>query len=182
VLKGKKVLVGVTGSIAAYKTASLVRLLAKEGVEVKVIMTESSTSFITPLTLSTLSENKVVTKFEQVEGGLWNNHVDLGLWSDLLVVAPASANTISKFANGICDDFLSAVYLSARCKVVVAPAMDLDMFKHPAVQNNINVISRHGVFLIDPNEGELASGLIGKGRMAEPEEIIRWIKEYFENA
>ncbi len=180
-LKNKKVLIGVTGSIAAYKVANLVRLLIKQEAEVKVVMTESAASFISPLTLATLSKNPVFIKFEQ-ENGLWNNHVELGLWADVFLIAPATANTIAKMANGLCDNLLMATYLSAKCPVFFAPAMDLDMYLHPATQRNINVLSEQFKYkLIDCNDGELASGLIGKGRMAEPEEILDFILKHFEN-
>lgn len=172
-LKDKKIIIGITGSIAAYKVAVLIRLLKKEGAEVKVIMTESAKDFITPLTLSTLSENPVLSKYSNSETGEWHNHVELGLWADLMIVAPASANTIAKASNGICDNLLLAVYLSARCPVYFAPAMDLDMFAHKSTQNNIQKLKGYGNFIIDPETGSLASGLEGKGRMAEPENILK---------
>ena len=172
-LTGKKILLGVSGSIAAYKSAVLVRLLVKSGAAVKVVMTQSAHDFITPLTLSTLSKNPVLTDFVKDQSGQWNNHVELGLWADCMVIAPASANTLAKCANGLCDNLLSAVYLSARCDVFFAPAMDLDMFQHPSTKNNIAKLQSYGNRVIDPGYGELASGLTGTGRMAEPEEIIR---------
>jgi phosphopantothenoylcysteine decarboxylase / phosphopantothenate---cysteine ligase len=175
-LHGKKILLGVCGSIAAYKSALLVRLLIKEGAEVKVILTASASSFITPLTLSTLSRNPVLTGFSKNDSGEWNNHVELGLWADLLVIAPASANTIAKCSNGICDNLLTAVYLSARCPVLFAPAMDLDMYVHPSVTGNLQKLKQYGNFIIDAEYGELASGLIGSGRMAEPEQLVVRIK------
>ncbi|MBX2843511.1 MAG: bifunctional phosphopantothenoylcysteine decarboxylase/phosphopantothenate--cysteine ligase CoaBC [Flammeovirgaceae bacterium] len=178
-LKNKKVLLGVTGSIAAYKAALLVRLLKKQGAEVKVVMTTSASSFITPLTLATLSENPVLTEFVKDKSGKWNNHVDLGLWAGLMIIAPASANTLAKMANGICDNFLLAVYLSARCPVYVAPAMDLDMYAHPATQQNIEKLLSFGHHIIDAENGELASGLVGKGRMAEPETILQKVDLFF---
>jgi phosphopantothenoylcysteine decarboxylase / phosphopantothenate---cysteine ligase len=178
-LRGKKILVGVTGSIAAYKTAILVRLLIKSGAEVKVVMTASAHGFITPLTLSTLSKHPVLTEFVRDNTGQWNNHVELGLWADAMVIAPASANTIAKMANGICDNLLLAVYLSARCPVLVAPAMDLDMLQHPSTQANLLKLRDYGNIIIDPAFGELASGLTGKGRMAEPEGIILFLEEFF---
>lgn len=178
-LEGKKILLGVTGSIAAYKAAILIRSLVKSGAEVKVVMTASASAFISPLTLSTLSNNPVQTGFVKNEVGEWVNHVDLGLWADLIVIAPASANTIAKFANGICDNLLSAVYLSARCPVFIAPAMDLDMYAHASTQQNLQKLMSFGNHMIEPNEGELASGLYGKGRLAEPEEIISIIENYF---
>lgn len=174
-LKGKRIVLGVSGSIAAYKAASLIRLLVKEEAEVKVVMTQASTSFITPLTLSTLSKNPVVLNWEK--DNVWNNHVDLGLWADLLVIAPASANTLAKLANGFCDNQLIATYLSARCKTVICPAMDEDMFKHPSTTKNISSLIEYGDFVMDVGEGELASGLIGPGRMPEPEEIVEEIKK-----
>lgn len=173
-LKGKKILIGVTASIAAYKIAQLVRILKKEEAEVKVVMTPSASDFITPLTLSVLSENQVLSSFTNAEG-LWNNHVDLGLWADIMVIAPASANTLSKMANGACDNLLLAVYLSARCKVLFAPAMDLDMYQHPATKANIEKLISYGNVMIKPGVGLLASGLTGEGRMAEPEEIAEQI-------
>lgn len=174
-LKGKKIVIGVTGSIAAYKTAALIRLLIKQGAEVKVIMTEASKNFITPLTLSTLSKNAVVSSFIKNAEGEWNNHVDLALWADMMIIAPASTNTIGKIANGLCDNFLMATYLSARSTVYIAPAMDVDMYKHPSTVSNLHKISSFGNKVISPNTGELASGLFGEGRMAEPEEIIDFI-------
>jgi phosphopantothenoylcysteine decarboxylase / phosphopantothenate---cysteine ligase len=178
-LAGKKIILGVTGSIAAYKSAVLVRLLVKSGAEVKVVMTSSAHEFITPLTLSTLSRNSVQTDFVRDESGTWNNHVDLGLWADAMVIAPASANTIAKMANGICDSLLLAVYLSARCPVFIAPAMDLDMLQHPATQSNILRLNSFSNLLIQPGFGELASGLTGTGRMAEPEQIIEHLNTFF---
>lgn len=171
-LKGKNIIVGVTASIAAYKSASLIRLLVKAGANVQVVMTPAAVEFITPLTLSTLSKNPVLIDFVKDKTGLWNNHVELGLWADAFVIAPASATTIGKMANGICDNLLLAVYLSARCKVYVAPAMDLDMYKHPATTENLKRLKSFGNFIINPGTGELASGLSGEGRMAEPEEIV----------
>jgi phosphopantothenoylcysteine decarboxylase / phosphopantothenate---cysteine ligase len=180
-LQGKKIILGVSASIAAYKAAVLVRLLVKEGAEVKVIMTPASHDFITPLTLSTLSKNPALTKFVKDDSGLWNNHVDLGLWADAMVIAPASANTIAKMANGLCDNLLTAVYLSARCPVLFAPAMDLDMLQHPSTVNNIQTLIGYGNHHIKSSYGELASGLIGNGRMAEPEEILACLTDYFSN-
>lgn len=178
-MKGKKIVIGITASIAAYKTASLIRLLIKEGAEVKVIMTEDAKAFITPLTLSTLSKNPVYSTFIKNDFGEWTNHVELGLWADLFVIAPASANTIAKMANGICDNLLLATYLSAKCSVLFAPAMDLDMYQHPSTKANINKLIQYGNHLIAANNGELASGLIGEGRMAEPEEILSEIITFF---
>jgi phosphopantothenoylcysteine decarboxylase / phosphopantothenate---cysteine ligase len=178
-LRGKKIIVGVTGSIAAYKSALLVRLLVKSGAEVRVMMTPSAHDFITPLTLSTLSRNPVVTEFIKDKGGQWNNHVELGLWADVMLIAPASANTIAKMANGICDNLLLAVYLSARCPVFLAPAMDLDMLQHPSTRSNLSKVTSYSNIIIDPGYGELASGLTGSGRMAEPETIIQQLENFF---
>jgi phosphopantothenoylcysteine decarboxylase / phosphopantothenate---cysteine ligase len=178
-LRGKKIILGVTGSIAAYKSALLVRLLVKSGAEVKVIMTASAHDFITPLTLATLSKNPVLTDFVKNKNGEWNNHVDLGLWADAIVIAPASANTIAKMAHGQCDNLLLAVYLSARCRVFLAPAMDLDMLQHPATKINLSTLAEYSNIIIDPEHGELASGLIGKGRMEEPEEILEALERHF---
>jgi len=180
-LEGKKIALGVTGSIAAYKAAMLIRLLVKAGAEVKVVMTLSAKEFITPLTLSTLSKNPVLTEFIRDETGQWNNHVALGLWADVLLIAPASANSIAKMANGLCDNLLLTVYLSARCPVFLAPAMDLDMLGHASTQSNLKKLAFFGNHLIDPNYGELASGLIGTGRMAEPEEIVTHLESFFTN-
>jgi phosphopantothenoylcysteine decarboxylase / phosphopantothenate---cysteine ligase len=178
-LRGKKIILGVCGSIAAYKSALLIRLLIKEEAEVKVVMTPSASSFITPLTLATLSKNPVITEFVKDETGQWNNHVDLGLWADVMVIAPASANSLSKMANGLCDNLLSAVYLSARCPVVIAPAMDLDMYLHPAIHYNLDKLRGFGNQIIDAEYGELASGLVGTGRMAEPEHIVDALRTFF---
>ncbi len=177
-LKGKKILLGVCGSIAAYKSAFLIRLLVKEGANVKVILTKSATDFITPLTLSTLSKNEVLTDFYDRKGN-WNNHVELGLWADAFLIAPASANTLAKLANGICDNLLAATYLSARCPVLLAPAMDLDMWKHTATQNNVKKLESFGNIIVPVESGELASGLSGEGRMAEPENIIKCMNDFF---
>ncbi len=179
-LSGKKILVGVTGSIAAYKTAYLIRALIKLEAEVKVIMTSASCDFISPLTLATLSKNPVAIDFVKNKEGEWENHVELGLWADLFVIAPTSANTLSKLANGNCDNLLIATYLSARCPVWVVPAMDLDMFKHFSTQENLNLLIEKKVRVIEPTEGELASGLEGKGRMEEPEVIAEHISDFFE--
>lgn len=178
-LKGKHILLGVTGSIAAYKAAFLIRLLVKQQAVVKVIMTEAAGSFIVPVTLSTLSKHPVLTDLVDKGSENWNNHVELGLWADAYVIAPASANSIGKMANGLCDNLLTATYLSARCPVFFAPAMDLDMLKHKAVQHNIERLVSFGNILIDAEEGELASGLEGKGRMAEPEEITKILSKHF---
>jgi phosphopantothenoylcysteine decarboxylase / phosphopantothenate---cysteine ligase len=178
-LNGKKIIVGVTGSIAAYKSALLVRLLVKAGAEVQVIMTRAATEFITPLTLATLSKRPALSAYVQNDEGEWNNHVALGLWADLIVVAPATANTLAKCANGLCDDLLTAVYLSARCPVYFAPAMDLDMFRHPSTQQNLERLSGYGNGIIEVGTGELASGLVGEGRLAEPEEILHVLENHF---
>jgi len=177
-LRGKKILIGVTGSIAAYKSAILIRLLVKEGAHVKVIMTPSATDFISPLTLSTLSKNPVNLEFFNSKSGEWASHVELGLWADLYVIAPATANSIAKFSNGICEDLLAAVYLSARCPVLMAPAMDLDMYQHPSTKKNIETLISHGNKIINADFGELASGLMGEGRMAEPEQIVEFITQF----
>lgn len=170
---------GVTGSIAAYKAATLTRLLVKEGASVKVVMTPLAKEFITPLTMATLSKSPIMVDFYNPENGDWNSHVDLGLWADLYLIAPASANTIGKMAGGIADNLLLTTYLSAKCPVMVAPAMDLDMYKHPATQRNLKVLQSFGNIIIEPESGELASGLIGKGRMEEPEKIVSFITDYF---
>lgn len=170
---------GVTGSIAAYKAATLTRLLVKEGASVKVVMTPLAKEFITPLTMATLSKSPIMVDFYNPENGDWNSHVDLGLWADLYLIAPASANTIGKMAGGIADNLLLTTYLSAKCPVMVAPAMDLDMYKHPATQRNLKVLQSFGNIIIEPESGELASGLIGKGRMEEPERIVVFVTDYF---
>lgn len=180
-LSGKKILLGVSGSIAAYKSAVLTRLLVKAGAEVQIVMTPAAHDFITPLTLSTLSKNPVLTQFSRSDTGEWNNHVDLGLWADLMIIAPASANTLSKMANGLCDNLLLATYLSARCPVFFAPAMDLDMLQHPATQENLSKLRQYGNHEINPEYGELASGLIGNGRMAEPEEIVLALESHLKS-
>ena len=179
VLNGKKVLLGITAGIAAYKTASLVRLFIKSGAEVKVVMTPASKDFITPLTLSTLSKNPVHSTFYDTadENELWNNHVDLGLWADLMIIAPATANTLSKMTNGACDNLLLATYLSAKCPVYFAPAMDLDMYKHPSTKDSLDKLQSFGNIMIPATSGELASGLVGEGRMAEPEDIVTFIEK-----
>jgi phosphopantothenoylcysteine decarboxylase len=178
-LRHRKIILGVCGSIAAYKAALLVRLLVKAEAEVQVILTTSASAFITPLTLATLSKRPVLTQFVKDETGVWHNHVELGLWADAMVVAPASANTVAKFGNGFCDNLLSATYLSARCPVFVAPAMDLDMYRHPAVQANLTKLRGYGNHIIEAGYGELASGLVGQGRMAEPEEIVQVLENHF---
>ncbi|WCM41994.1 bifunctional phosphopantothenoylcysteine decarboxylase/phosphopantothenate--cysteine ligase CoaBC [Flavobacterium sp. CBA20B-1] len=177
-ISGKKIILGISGGIAAYKTASFVRLLIKAGAEVQVIMSPASCAFITPLTLATLSKRPVYSQFEK-NFGEWTNHVELGLWADLMIIAPATANTLAKMANGLCDNLLLATYLSAKCPVFFAPAMDLDMFQHPANQKNIHTLKRYGNIEIEAGFGELASGLVGKGRMAEPEEMLQKISDFF---
>jgi phosphopantothenoylcysteine decarboxylase / phosphopantothenate---cysteine ligase len=178
-LKGRKILLGVTGGIAAYKAATIIRLFIKEGAEVKVVMTPLAREFITPLTLATLSRNPVLVDFFDPEDGRWNSHIELGLWADVYLIAPATANTIGKMAGGIADNLLLTTYLSARCPVFLAPAMDLDMLAHPATAMNINTLKSFGNHIIEPDTGELASGLEGKGRMAEPEVIVKEIEEFF---
>ncbi len=178
-LKNKNIILGITGSIAAYKSAFLTRLLIKEGANVKIIMTPLAKEFITPVTMATLSNNTVLHDFFIHDDGTWNSHVELGIWADLMLIAPATANTMAKMAHGICDNLLLTTYMSARCKVMLAPAMDLDMFKHQATQNNIKILKSYGNIIIEPSTGELASGLSGKGRMEEPEKIINTIKNFF---
>lgn len=175
-LQDKKIILGVCGSIAAYKSALLVRLLVKAGAEVQVVMTPDATNFITPLTLSTLSKKPVLADYFATDTGEWNNHVELGLWADLFIIAPVSANTLAKMASGLTDNLLTAVYLSAKCPVYFAPAMDLDMWKHEATRDNIKKLQTYGNILVPPGTGELASGLFGEGRMAEPEEIVAFIE------
>ena len=179
-LRGKKILLGISGGIAAYKSAFLVRLLIKAGAEVKVMMTPASTFFITPLTLSVLSKNEVYTNFfdEKSPNPTWNNHVDLGLWADVMVIAPATASTLSKMASGQCDNILLATYLSAKCPVFFAPTMDLDMYQHPSTIRNIETLISYGNHLIPATSGELASGLHGEGRMAEPETIVAVLEDF----
>jgi phosphopantothenoylcysteine decarboxylase/phosphopantothenate--cysteine ligase len=178
-LKGKHILIGVTGGIAAYKTATIIRLVVKNGAEVKVIMTRHAKEFITTLTLATLSKNPVLTEFFNPENGDWNSHVDLGLWADLYLIAPATANSIGKMAAGIADNLLLTTYLSARCPVFIAPSMDMDMLNHPAITINIETLKAFGNFILEPASGELASGLSGRGRMPEPEDIVKEIINFF---
>ena len=179
ILKDKNILLGITAGIAAYKSASIVRLFIKAGANVKVVMTPASKDFITPLTLSTLSKNPVYSSFtnEEDDNEVWNNHVDLGLWADIFVIAPATANTMAKMANGVCDNILLATYLSAKCPVYFAPAMDLDMYKHESTKTSFNKLTSYGNRLIPAGTGELASGLVGEGRMAEPEDIVTYIEK-----
>ena len=180
ILRGKNILLGITAGIAAYKTASLVRLFVKSGANVKVIMTPAAKEFITPLTLSTLSKNPVISSFTEPDddASVWNNHVELGLWADLFLVAPATANTLSKMASGRSDNLLIATYLSAKCPVYFAPAMDLDMYKHPSTKSSLEVLQSFGNIMIPVTSGELASGLSGAGRMAEPESIVSQIESH----
>lgn len=175
-LKGKKIVLGITGSIAAYKACFLIRLLVKAGAEVQVVITPSGKEFITPLTLSTLTGKPVVSEFFDRRDGSWHSHVDLGLWADAMVIAPATASTIAKMANGIADNMLLTTYLSMKAPVIVAPAMDLDMYAHPATQRNLQTLREYGNHIIEPASGELASHLEGKGRMEEPGEIVRQLE------
>ncbi|MBR3792427.1 MAG: bifunctional phosphopantothenoylcysteine decarboxylase/phosphopantothenate--cysteine ligase CoaBC [Alistipes sp.] len=178
-LKGKHIILGITGSIAAYKSAVLCRLLVSAGAEVKVVMTPLAKQFITPLTMATLSQNPILVDFFNPENGEWNSHVKLGEWADLYLIAPATANTMAKMATGVADNLLLTTYLSARCPVAVAPAMDLDMYAHTATQRNMEQLQRDGVHIIEPGSGFLASGLSGKGRMAEPQDIVEAVKALF---
>lgn len=178
-LKGKHIVLGISGGIAAYKSAYLLRLLIKRGAEVQVVITPNGKEFITPATLAALSGKPVVSEFFAANTGEWHSHVDLGLWADLMIIAPATANTIGKMANGIADNMLITTYLSAKEQVMVAPAMDLDMWAHPSTQRNIATLKRDGVIIVEPASGELASGLIGKGRMEEPEGIVKAAEDYF---
>lgn len=176
-LKGKKILLGVTGGIAAYKSALIVRILVKQGAEVKVVMTPDAHAFVTPLTLATLSKNEVYTDLYDKQSGKWNNHVELAMWSDMILIAPATANTIAKMVAGVCDNLLMATYLSAKSRVYIAPAMDLDMYAHPATQRNLQSLQQDGAIILPVGEGELASGLNGAGRMLEPEDIVSFISD-----
>ncbi len=178
-LKGKNIILGVSGSIAAYKAAILLRLLVKEGAEVKVVITPSGKEFITPVTLSALSGNPVISEFFGTTDGTWNSHVDLGLWADLMLVAPATASTLGKMANSIADNMLVTTYLSAKCPVVIAPAMDLHMYVHPSTQRNLQLLKSYGNLILEPEAGELASGLEGKGRMQNPEVIVEELVAFF---
>lgn len=179
-LRGKNIILGITGSIAAYKAAMLCRLLVKEGADVRVVMTPLAKQFITPLTMATLSKHPILVEFFNPENGEWNSHVSLGEWADMLLIAPATANTIAKMTTGVADNLLLTTYLSARSKVAIAPAMDLDMYSHITTQSNLRTLAERGVAIIEPGAGELASGLVGKGRMAEPEEIVEQVKALFE--
>ena len=178
-LKNKKILLGISGSIAAYKIAFLTRLLVKEGAKIQIVMTQTAKEFITPLTLATLSKNPVLSEFVKDQTGTWNNHVDLGLWADVILIAPATAHTLAKCANGICDDLLTAIYLSAKCPVIFAPAMDLDMYQHPSTIENLRKLQLFSNQIVKSNFGELASGLVGEGRMAEPEELVEILTKHF---
>lgn len=178
-LAGRHILLGITGSIAAYKAAMLCRLLKREGAEVQVVMTTLAKQFITPLTMATLSRRPILVEFFDPENGQWNSHVSLGEWADCYLIAPATANTLAKMAQGVADNLLLTTYLSARCPVMVAPAMDLDMYAHYTTQRNLEELAAHGVQIVEPGSGELASGLEGKGRMAEPEEIVEALKAHF---
>lgn len=178
-LKGKHIILGITGSIAAYKSAMLARLLIKEGAEVQIVITPSGKEFITPVTLSALTGKPVVSEFFTANDGTWHSHVDLGLWTDLMIIAPATASTIGKMANGIADNMLITTYLSMKAPVMIAPAMDLDMFAHPSTVRNLEILRSYGNIIIEPAEGELASHLTGKGRMEEPEKIVACAKEFF---
>lgn len=178
-MRGKKIILGITGGIAAYKSAYLIRALVKEGAEVQVVMTPAAKEFITPLTLATLSRKPVISEFFSHRDGSWNSHVDLGLWADAMLVAPATASTIGKMANGVADNMLVTTYLSCKAPVFIAPAMDLDMFAHPSTRQNLARLRSYGNHIIEPGEGELASRLVGKGRMQDPDEIIRVLSAFF---
>lgn len=181
-LDGKHIVVGISGGIAAYKTISLIRLLVKHGAEVQVVMTPNAKEFITPVTLSAITSKPVVSEFFSANTGEWHSHVDLGLWADLMVIAPATASTIGKMANGIADNMLITTYLSAKEPVMIAPAMDLDMMKHPSTNRNLDLLRRDGVTVLEPTSGQLASGLVGKGRMMEPEDICKAVEDFFRQA
>lgn len=178
-LEGKRIVLGVTGSIAAYKAAVLLRLLVKEGAEVQVVMTPSAREFITPLTLSALSGRPVLCDFFNSDSGSWNSHVELGIWADVMIVAPATASTLGKMASGVADNLLVTTYLSMKAPVFIAPAMDLDMYMHPSTQRNMDILRGYGNHIIDAAVGELASHLSGKGRMEEPENIVKVLKDFF---
>ncbi len=178
-LQGKKIILGISGSIAAYKSAFLLRLLVREGAEVQVVITPAGKEFITPVTLSALSGKPVISDFFGHADGTWHSHVDLGLWADAMIVAPATAASLAKMAGGIADNMLITTYLSAKCPVFIAPAMDLDMYEHPSTQKNIGILKEFGNRILDPVVGELASGLEGKGRMEEPENILKTLVEFF---
>ena len=179
-LKGKNIVLGITGSIAAYKAATLLRNLIKKGAEVQVVITPAGKEFITPVTLSALSNKPVISEFFGANDGTWNSHVDIGLWADLMIIAPATASTLGKMAHGIADNMLLTTYLSMKCPVMIAPAMDLDMFAHPANQKNMEILRSYGNIIIEPETGELASGLVGKGRMTEPEVLVEEVVKFFD--
>lgn len=179
ILKGKKIVLGITGSIAAYKACYIIRGLIKRGAEVQVVITSAGKEFITPITLSALTGKPVISEFFAQRDGTWNSHVDLGLWADAMLIAPATASTIGKMANGVADNMLITTYLSAKAPVFVAPAMDLDMYAHPSTQKNLDILRSYGNHIIEPATGELASHLVGKGRMEEPENIICYLEMYF---
>ena len=179
-LKGKHIVLGITGSIAAYKAASLARLLIKSGAEVQIVITPSGKEFITPVTLSALTGKPVVSEFFTANDGTWHSHVDIGQWADLMLIAPATASTLGKMANGVADNMLITTYMSMKAPVMIAPAMDLDMFAHPATTRNIGILRSYGNIIIEPTSGELASHLIGKGRMEEPEKILEVVEQHFE--
>ena len=179
-LKGKKIVLGITGSIAAYKACLIIRGLIKQGAEVQTVITPAGKEFITPITLSALTHKPVISEFFSQRDGTWNSHVDIGLWADAMLIAPCTASTIGKMANGIADNMLITTYLSMKAPVFVAPAMDLDMFAHPSTQQNIKRLQSYGNIIIEPQSGFLASGLEGKGRMEEPEEIVRYLDEFFD--
>ena len=179
-MKGKKIVLGITGSIAAYKAAVLTRLLIKKGVEVQIVITPAGKEFITPITLSALTSKPVISEFFSQRDGTWHSHVDLGLWADAMLIAPATASTIGKMAHGIADNMLITTYLSMKAPVFVAPAMDLDMFAHPATQHNLDILRSYGNRIIEPTSGELASHLVGKGRMEEPENIVAALEDFFQ--
>lgn len=180
-LKGKKIVLGITGSIAAYKACYIIRGLIKAGAEVQVVITPAGKEFITPITLSALTHKPVISEFFSQRDGTWNSHVDLGIWADAMLIAPCTASTIGKMANGIADNMLITTYLSMKAPVFVAPAMDLDMYRHPSTQQNMNTLLGYGNHIIEPKSGFLASGLEGKGRMEEPEEIVRQLDAFFED-
>ena len=179
-LKGKKIVLGITGSIAAYKAAHITRGFIKKGAEVQVVITPAGKEFITPITLSALTSKPVISEFFAQRDGTWNSHVDIGLWADAMIIAPATASTIGKMANGIADNMLITTYLSMKAPVFIAPAMDLDMFAHPSTQKNLDTLRSYGNMIIEPGEGELASHLVGKGRMEEPDNIIKAVDDFFE--
>ncbi len=178
-LKDKHIILGITGGIAAYKSAMLCRLLIKQGAKVKVVMTPNATEFITPVTMATLSQNTVLIDFFKHDDGTWNSHVDLGLWADLMLIAPATASSMAKMANGVADNLLITTYLSCKAPVLIVPAMDLDMYQHPSTQKNLEILKSYGNLIVEPSDGFLASGLEGKGRMEEPEAICQQVIDFF---